>query len=226
MGDPLANRPHALPSGAFTQSDDPFLERSFIKNKGRFGRVPPRSRLSQSESSGPEEERLSPSADVTPSYAGSPVLPGALYHRSAHEQAESDRTCWVPPNGNKALSSSPRSPNARSYFSSQAGLARGPHQNQPPHQSGRGRNRTSSETEARAKPSGATTQRKRGFSETESRPMRDKYERSSREWLRHACLLLFTIVDPICCLILDGCVFVWPFYAFFVYRARRSNCKC
>lgn len=197
MGDPLANRPHALPSGAFAQSDDPSLERSFIKNKGRFGRLPPRSRLSQSESSGAEEERLSPSADVTSSYAGSAVVPGALSHRSAHEQAESDRKCWVPPNGNKALSSSPRSPNARSCFSSQAGPARGPHRNQPPNQSGRGRNRTSSETEARAKPSGATGQRKRGFSETESRPMRDKYERSSREWLRHACLRLLTIVDPI-----------------------------
>lgn len=215
MGDPLANRPHALPSGAFTQSDDPSLESSSIKNKGRWGRVPPRSRLSQSESSGAEEQWLSPSVDVTSSYAGSPVLPGALYHRSAHEKAESDHNkCWVPPNGNKALSSSPRSPNTRSYFSSQAGLARGLHQNQPPHQSGRGRNRTSSETEARAKPGGATTQRKRGFSEMERRPMRDKYERSSREWFRHACLRLLTLVDRIQRLILDGCVFVWPFYAY------------
>lgn len=200
MGDPLPNHPHALPSGAFTQSDDPSLERSFIKNKGRFGRVPPRSRLSQSESSGPEEGWLSPSADVTSSYAGGPVLQGVLNHRSAFEQAE---------NGNETLSSSPRSPNTRSFFGSKAGLARGQHQNQgrpagtikasgtQPLQSGRGRNRTSSETEARAKRSGTATQRKRGFSETESRPMRDKYERCSREWFRHACLRLFTIVNVV-----------------------------
>lgn len=225
MGDPLPNRPQALPSGAFTQSDNPSLERSIIKNEARFGRMRQHSRVSQSESSGAEEERLSPSATLTSSYAQSPVLQGVaaegvLYHRSAFEQAESSHQCWVPSNSNEALSSSPRSPNTRSYFSPQARLSRGQHQNKghpadtikasgtQAHQSCRGQNRSSSETEARAKSSRTPTQRRRGFSETESRPMRDKYDRSSGEWFRHACLCLFTIG-----LILDGCIFVWVFYA-------------
>lgn len=194
MGDPLPNRPHALPSGVFVQSDNPSLERSIIKNKAPFGRARHHSRLSQSESSGPEEEWLSPRADVTSS-ARSPVLQGIAaqgepYHHSAFEQAESNHQYWAPSNGNETLSSSPRSPSTRSYFSSKT---RGQHQikghpaaaikapGTQPHQRGRGRNRTSSETEARAKSSRTPTQRKRGLSETESRPMRDKYERSSRE---------------------------------------------
>lgn len=206
MGDPLPNHPHDLPSGAFAQGDNPPLERSIAKSKGRFGRVRQHSRLSQSESSGAEEEWLSPSADTTTSYAPSPVLQGVpaqgvLYHRSAFEQADSDHQCRGPPNGNGTLSSSPRGPSARSYFSSQAGPARGQHQNKghpagaQPHQRGRGRNRTSSETEARARSSRTPTQRKRGLSETESRPLRDKYERSSREWFRHACLWLYPILN-------------------------------
>lgn len=202
MGDPLPNRPHALPSGAFTQSDGPSVERSIIKNSAQFGRVRQHSRLSQSESSAAEEEWLSPSADVTSSCARSPVLQGVMYHRSAFEQAESNHQFWVPSNANETLSSSPRSPNSRSYLGSQAGLIRGQPQSKghptdtikasgtQPHPRGRGRNRTSSETEARAKSSRTPTQRKRGLSETESRPLRDKYD---REWFRHACLWLFTI---------------------------------
>lgn len=208
MGDLLPNHPPALPSGAFAQSDNPPLERSVVKNKGQFGRVRRLSRLSRSESSGAEEEGLGPSADVTSSYARSPVLQGTpaqggLYHRSAFEQAESR----APSNGDETLPSSPRSWSARSYFSSQAGPAHGQHPNkgrsadavkafgaQPP-QRGRGRNRTSSETEARARSSRTPTQRKRGLSETESRPMRDKYDRPSREGFRSACLWLYPILN-------------------------------
>lgn len=182
MGDPLPNRPHALPSGVFTQSEQPSLERSIIKNKARFGAVRRYSRLSQSESSGAEEEWLSPSADVASSYAQRPVLQGipvqgVFYHHSAFEQAESNHQCWVPSDGNETLSSFPRS-----AFSPQVGLMHGQHQKKG-HPAdaikvGRGRNRTASETEARAKSSRTPTQRKRGLSETE---MRDKYDRSIRE---------------------------------------------
>lgn len=234
MGDPLPNRAQALPSGVFTQSDNPSLERSIIKNEARLGRVRQHSHLSQSESSGAEEEQLSLSADLTTSYARSPVLQGTaaqgvLYHRSTFEQAESNHQCWVPSNGNKVLSSSPRSPNTRSFFS------RGQHQNKghpadtikasgtQAHQSGRGRNRTSSETEARAKSSWTPTQRKRGLSETERRPMRDKYDRSSREWFRHACLWLFTIGNIASTL--GWLHFCLAFLCFIAYRACRASCK-
>lgn len=200
MGDPLPNHPHALPLGVLSQSNNPSLERSIIKSKAQFGRV--HSHLSESESPGGEEEWLSPSADTTSSYARSPVLQcipaqGVMYHRGAFEQGESNDQCCSPSNGNEVLSSSPRSPNTRSYFSSQSGLSHSPHQNKGHpaatmkssgthhHQSIRGRNRTSSETEPRAKSSRTPTQRKRGFSETESRPMRDKYDCSNREWFRH-----------------------------------------
>ncbi|CAG12265.1 unnamed protein product [Tetraodon nigroviridis] len=157
MGDPLPNHPHDLPSGAFAQGDNPPLERSIAKSKGRFGRGVP--------------------------------AQGVLYHRSAFEQADSDHQCRGPPNGNGTLSSSPRGPSARSYFSSQAGPARGQHQNKghpagaQPHQRGRGRNRTSSETEARARSSRTPTQRKRGLSETESRPLRDNISMSGVQCL-------------------------------------------
>lgn len=202
MGDPLPKLPHALPSGGLSQSTSPPLERSIIKSKAQFGRVRRHSRLSQSESSGAEEEWLGPSAVATSSYARSPVLQcipaqGVMYHRSAFEQTESTDQCGAPPNGIEVLSSSPRSPNTRSYFSSQSGLSRSPHQNRGHpaapvkssgahhHQSIRGRNRTSSETEPRAKSSRTPTQRKRGLSETESWTLRDKYDCSNWEWFRH-----------------------------------------
>lgn len=213
MGEPLPNRPHTLPSGAFPQSNNSSLERSTVKNKGQFGRLCRHSHLSQSESSGAEEEWLGPSADVTSTYARSTILQGVpaqgvVYHRSAFEQAAGNGQSWFPSNGNEVLSSSPRSPNTRSYFGPQPGLSRSQHQNKGHpaaimktsgthhHQSFRGRNRTSSETEARAKSSRTPTQRKRGLSETESRPMRDKYDCSNREWFRHdVCFWLFTNVN-------------------------------
>ncbi|XP_029687310.1 elongation factor 1-delta-like isoform X2 [Takifugu rubripes] len=208
MGDPLPNLPHALPLGdlslssnpSLERSKNPSLERSIIKSKAQFGRVRRHSRLSQSESSGAEEEWLSPSADATSSYARSPFLQcipaqGLMYHRSAFEQAESTDQCWARSNSNEVLSSSPRSPNTRSYFGSQSGLSRSLHQNKGHpaapmkssgthhHQSIRGRNRTSSETEPRAKSSKTPTQRKRGLSETESWTLRDNINMSGLQCL-------------------------------------------
>lgn len=214
MGDPLPNLPHALPLGVLSQSNNPSLERSIIKSKAQFGRVRRHSRLSQSESSGAEEEWLSPSADATSSYSRSPLLQcipaqGLMYHRSAFEQAESTDQCWDQSNSNEVLSSSPRSPNTRSYFSSQSGLSRSLHQNKGHpaapmkssgahhHQSIRGRNRTSSETEPRTKSSKTPSQRKRGLSETESWTLRDKYDCSNWELLRHDVCFWLTNLNTV-----------------------------
>lgn len=213
MGDPLPNLPHALPSEVLSQSNNPSLERS-IKNKAQFGRVRQHSRLSQSESSGAEEALLSPSADATSSYPRSPLLQcipaqGLMYHHSAFEQAERTDQCWAQSNSNEVLSSSPRSPNTRSYFISQSGLPRSLHQNKGHpaapmkssgthhHQSIRGRNRTSSETEPRAKNSKTPTQRKRGLSETESWTLGDKYDCSNWELLRHDVCFWLTNVTGV-----------------------------
>lgn len=214
MGVPLPNLPHALPLVVLSQSNNPSLERSIIKSKAQFGRVRRHSCLSQSESSGAEEEWLSPSADTTSSYARSPLLQcipaqGLMYHRSAFEQADSTDQGRAQSNSNEALSSSPRSPNTRSYFISHSGLSRSLHQNkgQPAapmkssgthhHQSIRGRNRTSSETEPRAKSSKTPTQRKRGLSETESWILRDKYDCSNWELFRHDVCFWLTNLNTV-----------------------------
>lgn len=189
---------------------------------------------------------MSPSADTTSSYAQSPVLQcmlaqGVMYHRGAFEQGESNDRCWAPSNGNEVLSSSPRSPNTRSYFSSQSGLSHSHHQNKGHpaatmkssgthhHQSIRGRNRTSSETEPRAKSSRTPTQRKRGFSETESRPMSDKYDCSNREWFRHdVCFWLKKKIENSVSFWMAAffcfCFFIWPF--FMLTCVSCFSCQC
>ncbi|KAJ0011963.1 hypothetical protein NQD34_012938 [Periophthalmus magnuspinnatus] len=152
-------------------------ERGIISGDNvQFGRVKRRSRLSQSESSGPEEE--------IGSYGRSPVLQGlqaeqVWYNRSAYDHAEGNYHRQRTSSGNGPLSSSPRSPNVRSFHAKR-------NQNQDPNhssptmvrssgtrQDNKGRNRTSSETESGARGSRGPAPRKRGFSETENKPKRD-----------------------------------------------------
>lgn len=186
---------HSSPVGAFRQGYIPSHERGIISgDQVQFGRLRQRTRLSQSEgqSSGAEEEWLSNSLEGSGSYGQSPVLhgmqgEGIWYHRSAFEHAESNYQRWLASNGNGPLSSSPRSPNTRGYLSFQSRRSRGQQHDQghpvttvrasgtPHRQYSRGRNRTSSETEQGGKGSRGPTHRKRGFSETETRPRWDKY---------------------------------------------------
>ncbi|KAF1383703.1 hypothetical protein PFLUV_G00134600 [Perca fluviatilis] len=179
---------HAVPVGTFRQGNNPTLERSTISgDKVPFGRLPRRTRLSESHSFGAEEEWLSTSREASGSYGQSPVLQGMqaegiLYNRSAYEQAESNYQQRLASNGNGPLSSSPRSPNTRGYmtFQSRRSLAQQQDPGHPvttvkasgtPHRRySRGRNRTSSETEQGGKGSKGPTQRKRGLSETKSKP--------------------------------------------------------
>lgn len=186
---------HATPVGAFRQGNIPSKERGIISGeKDKFGRLRRNSRLSQSEnqSSGAEEEWLSTSMEARSSHGQSPILQGMQaegiwYHRSAYEQVESNYQRWNASNGNGPLSSSPRSPNTRGYLSFQSRHTRSQQQDEghpittvkasgtPHRQYSRGRNRTTSETEQRGKSSRGPTWRKRGLSETESRPIWDKY---------------------------------------------------
>ncbi|KAE8290767.1 Elongation factor 1-delta [Larimichthys crocea] len=186
---------HGPPVGAFRLGNIPINERGVLSGaEVQYGRLRQRTRLSQSESqsSGAEEEWLSTSLEASGSYGQSPVLQGTpaegvWYHRSVHEQAESNHQRRLASNGNGPLSSSPRSPNTRGYTSFQSRRPRGQQQDQghpvttvkasgtPHRQYSRGRNRTSSETEKGSKGSRGPTQRKRGLSETESRPRWDKY---------------------------------------------------
>uniref|UniRef100_A0A8C6UUB4 Eukaryotic translation elongation factor 1 delta a (guanine nucleotide exchange protein) n=1 Tax=Neogobius melanostomus TaxID=47308 RepID=A0A8C6UUB4_9GOBI len=154
------------------------VERGIISGDNvQFGKMRRRNRQSQSESSGPEEEGVG-------SYGRSPVLQGlqaeqVWYNRSGHEHAESTYYRQRTFSGNRALGSSPRSPNVRSYHAKQ-------NQNQDPsHQSpitvrssgtrqdSKGRNRTSSETEGGGKGGRGHFPRKRGFSETDNKAKRD-----------------------------------------------------
>lgn len=186
---------HGPPVGAFRLGNIPINERGVLSGaEVQYGRLRQRTRLSQSESqsSGAEEEWLSTSLEASGSYGQSPVLQGTpaegvWYHRSVYEQAESNHQRRLASNGNGPLSSSPRSPNTRGYTSFQSRRPRGQQQDQghpvttvkasgtPHRQYSRGRNRTSSETEKGSKGSRGPTQRKRGLSETESRPRWDKY---------------------------------------------------
>ncbi|TDH05866.1 hypothetical protein EPR50_G00126860 [Perca flavescens] len=179
---------HAVPVGTFRQGNHPTMERSTISgDKIPFGRQPRHTRLSESHSFGAEEEWLSTSMEARSSYGQSPVLQGMqaegiLYNRSAYEQAESNYQRRLASNVNGTLSSSPRSPNTRGYmtFQSRRSLAQQQDPGHPvttvkasgtPHRRySRGRNRTSSETEQGGKGSKGPTQRKRGLSETKSKP--------------------------------------------------------
>ncbi|CAI5640849.1 unnamed protein product [Oreochromis niloticus] len=172
---------NAVPMGAFRQGSVPALERGIISGDNvQFGRLRRHTRLSQSESSGAEEEWLSSSVEASGSYGQSPVLQGlqaeaVWYNRNIHDQVESGGP----------LSSSPRSPNTRGFSLSHSRPNQSQQQGQGPsvttvkasgtphRQIGKGRNRTSSETEQGGKGSRGPHPRKRGISETESKPKRD-----------------------------------------------------
>ncbi|XP_076732880.1 eukaryotic translation elongation factor 1 delta a (guanine nucleotide exchange protein) isoform X1 [Maylandia zebra] len=172
---------NAVPMGTFRQGSVPALERGIISGDNvQFGRLRRHTRLSQSESSGAEEEWLSSSVEASGSYGQSPVLQGlqaeaVWYNRNIHDQVESGGL----------LSSSPRSPNTRGFLlyhsrPNQSHLqGQGPSvttvkaSGTPHRQIGKGRNRTSSETEQGGKGSRGPHPRKRGISETESKPKRD-----------------------------------------------------
>lgn len=185
---------NAVPVGVFRQGNVPTVERGIISGDNiQFGRIRRRSRLSQSESSGAEEERLGSSVEASGSYGQSPLMQGmqseaVWYNRSVHEQAESNYQRRLASNGNGPLSSSPRSPNTRGLtFHSRR--TQGQQQDEghavttvkasgtPHRQFNSGRNRTSSETEQGGKGSRGPHPRKRGLSETENRHKRDKYEK-------------------------------------------------
>uniref|UniRef100_UPI0037E86014 elongation factor 1-delta-like isoform X2 n=1 Tax=Semicossyphus pulcher TaxID=241346 RepID=UPI0037E86014 len=190
---------HAAPVGAFRQGNVPTLERSVISgDKVQFGRPQRRMRLSHSEGHSSGEDWLSSSMEGRGSYGQSPVLQGMQaegiwHHRGAYEQAEGNYQRRLASNGNGPLSSSPRSPNTRGYMTFQARRGRGQQQEHhvttvkasgtPHRQYSRGRNRTSSETEQGGKGSRGPTQRKRGLSETESRPRWDNTNMSGIQCL-------------------------------------------
>ncbi|KAM7400405.1 hypothetical protein PAMA_004882 [Pampus argenteus] len=190
---------HAVLVRTFREGSAPVPERSIISGDNiQFGKLRRRTRLSQSEnqSSGAEEECLSTSMEASGSYGQSPVLKGmqaekVWYNRSSYEQAESNYYQRMASSGNKPLSSSPRSPNTRSF--SRRTNNQQQDQSHPvttvkssgtPHRRySRGRNRTSSETEQGGKGSRGPKQRKRGLSETESKPKRDNTKMSGLQCL-------------------------------------------
>ncbi|XP_071348077.1 eukaryotic translation elongation factor 1 delta a (guanine nucleotide exchange protein) isoform X7 [Trachinotus anak] len=194
---------NAVPVGAIRQVNVPTSERGIISGDNvQFGRLRRRTRLSQSESqsSGPEDERLSSSVEASGSYGQSPILQGMQaegiwYNRSAYEQAEGNYQRRLATNNNGPLSSSPRSPNTRGSLTYRSRRAHDQQQDQghpvttvkasgtPHRQYSRGRNRTSSETEQGGKGSKGPNQRKRGLSETESRPRRDNTNMSGLQCL-------------------------------------------
>ncbi|XP_029308800.1 eukaryotic translation elongation factor 1 delta a (guanine nucleotide exchange protein) isoform X4 [Cottoperca gobio] len=192
---------HAVPVGTFRQGNNPRMEESIISgDKVQFGRLHRRTRLSEGHSSGAEEERLSTSMEGRGWYGQSPVLQGMqaegiLPNRSTHEQNERNYQRRLPSNGNGPLSSSPRSPNTRRYMTFQSKRSRGQQQDQghpgttvkasatPHRRYSRGRNRTSSETEQGSKGSWGPTQRRKVFSETESRPRWDNTKMSGLQCL-------------------------------------------
>ncbi|XP_049453494.1 eukaryotic translation elongation factor 1 delta a (guanine nucleotide exchange protein) isoform X2 [Epinephelus fuscoguttatus] len=190
---------HAIPMGAFRQGNNPTMERAISSgDKVQFERL--RRRTGVSESSGAEEEWLNTSMEASSSYGQSPTLhtmhaEGNLYSRSPFEHAEENYKRWLASNTNGAQSASPRSPTTRGYMTFQSRRSRTQQQDQGHHvttvkASGtphrlitRGRNRTSSETEQGGKGSRGPTQRKRGFSETESRPRWDNTNMSGLQCL-------------------------------------------
>ncbi|XP_050925894.1 eukaryotic translation elongation factor 1 delta a (guanine nucleotide exchange protein) isoform X2 [Lates calcarifer] len=195
---------HGVPVGAFRQGNVPTTERGIISGDNvQFGRLRRHTRLSQSEShsSGPEDEWLSSSMEGSSSYGQSPILQsmqaeGIWYNRGAYEQAEGNYQRRLTSNNNGLLSSSPRSPNTRgslTFHSRRTQSQQQQDQGHPvttvkasgtPHrQYSRGRNRTSSETEKGGKGSREPNQRKRGLSETESRPRWDNTNMSGLQCL-------------------------------------------
>ncbi|XP_047444817.1 elongation factor 1-delta-like isoform X2 [Mugil cephalus] len=189
----------AVPVGASRQGNVPALERGIISGDNiQFRRLRQRTRLSQSESSG--EEWLSSSVEASGSYGQSPVLQGiqaeaSWRNRSSYEDAEGNFHRRLASNGNGPFSSSPRSPNTRGSFTAHSRRGHGQQQDQghtvttvkasgtPHRQLNKGRNRTSSETEQGGKGSRGPHPRKRGLSETESKPRRDNTKMSGLQCL-------------------------------------------
>lgn len=227
---------NAVPVGAFRQSSVPTLERGITSGDNvQFGRPWQRTCLpkSESQSSGAEEERLSSSMEASNPYGKSPVLQsmhaeGVWYNRSAYEQAESNYQRWFASDGSPLLSISPRSPNTRGSLTFHSRATRNEQQDQgypvstvkssgtrhP--QYSRNRNRTTSETDQRAKGSRGLAQRKRGLSETESRPRWDKYDTSHTENGADVCIQCLTIIF----------LFVWLHFCLaFVYCANLCICN-
>ncbi|XP_015225395.1 PREDICTED: elongation factor 1-delta-like isoform X1 [Cyprinodon variegatus] len=187
--------------GGFRQANVPTEERGIIIGDNvQFGRVRRRSNLSQSESSGAEEERLGGSMEASCSYGRSPIIQGmqaeaVWYSRPAYEQAEGDYHRRLASNGNGPLSSSPRSPSTKGTLTFHSrrlndqrrdegnGVKTVKASGTPHRQPGKGRNRTSSETEQGGKGSRGPNPRKRGFSETEGRPKSDNINMSGLQGL-------------------------------------------
>ncbi|XP_047223859.1 eukaryotic translation elongation factor 1 delta a (guanine nucleotide exchange protein) isoform X2 [Girardinichthys multiradiatus] len=179
---------NVVPVGGFRQGTVPTVERGIIIGDNvQFGRLRRRSNLSQSESSGAEEERLGFSMEASGSYGRSPILQGmqaegVWYNRTAYEQAEGNYHRRLASNGNGPLSSSPRSPNTKGTLTFHSSFNSDQRQDEghavmtvkasgtPHRRLGKGRNRTSSETEQGGKGSRGPNQRKKGLSKTESRP--------------------------------------------------------
>lgn len=192
---------NVAPVGAFRQGNVPTVERGIIIGDNvQFGRLRRRSNLSQSESSGAEEERLGSSVEASGSYGRSPIFQGmqgqaVWYNRTAYEQAEGDYHRRFASNGNGPLSSSSRSPNAKGTLTFHSrrnndqqrdeghGVTTVKASGTPHHQPGKGRNRTSSENEQGGKGSRGPNPRKRGFSETEGRPRLDNTSMSGLQCL-------------------------------------------
>ncbi|KAM9719411.1 eukaryotic translation elongation factor 1 delta a (guanine nucleotide exchange protein) isoform 1-T1 [Menidia menidia] len=178
---------NAVPLGAIRQGNIPSVERGIISGDNvQFGRLRHRSRLSQSEGSGAEEDRLGSSMEGSSSYGRSPLLQGmqaetVWYNRSTYEQAEGNFQRRLASNGNGPLSSSPRSPNTRGPLTFHSRRNHGEQQDQehavttvkasgtPHRQFNRSRYRTSSESEQGSRDGRRPYQRKRGFSETDGK---------------------------------------------------------
>uniref|UniRef100_A0A3P9HBR2 Eukaryotic translation elongation factor 1 delta a (guanine nucleotide exchange protein) n=1 Tax=Oryzias latipes TaxID=8090 RepID=A0A3P9HBR2_ORYLA len=181
--------PHnAGPAGSPSQGNVRSVERGIISGDNvQFGRVRRRSHLSQSESSGAEEERLGSSVEAGCSYGRSPVLQAmqeeaVLHNLRSLEQAESPGQGQLASSGSGPLSFSPRSPNARGPFGVHSRRTNGQKQDEghtiptvkasgTPHRhlSG-GRHRTSSESDQGGKGSKGPHPKKRGPPEMKNKP--------------------------------------------------------
>uniref|UniRef100_A0A8C7XSM4 Eukaryotic translation elongation factor 1 delta a (guanine nucleotide exchange protein) n=1 Tax=Oryzias sinensis TaxID=183150 RepID=A0A8C7XSM4_9TELE len=179
---------HAGPAGSPSQGNVRSVERGIISGDNvQFGRVRRRSHLSQSESSGAEEERLGSSVEAGCSYGRSPVLQAmqeeaVLHNLRSLEQAESPGRGQLASSGSGPLSFSPRSPKARGPFGVHSRRTNGQKQDEghtiptvkasgTPHRhlSG-GRHRTSSESDQGGKGGKGPHPKKRGPPEMKNKP--------------------------------------------------------
>ncbi|MEQ2280570.1 hypothetical protein AMECASPLE_021245 [Ameca splendens] len=227
---------NVVPVGGFRQGTVPTVERGIIIGDNvQFGRLRRRSNLSQSESSGAEEERLGSSMEASGSYGRSPILQGmqaegVWYNRTAYEQAEGNYHRQLASSGNGPLSSSPRSPNTKGTLTFHSSFNSDQQQDEghavmtvkasgtPHRRLGKGRNRTSSETEEGGKGSRGPNQRKRGLSKTESRPKWVKYD-TSRNENDHNMICVVTLVTFVClhCLFFRNANLCIHFFYFFFW---------